>query len=233
MAVNAPYIGIDVYNGYGYINWDLVYGNIDFVMIKAGQGVRFVDASFDYNARSCERLGIPYGIYWFSEAYTVQAAHAEAVMCVDTLRNNGNPYNPTFPVAFDWERTDMTPTTPVASMVREFLNYVANYGYIPMVYASPLFLTTGGVLNGIYNDEIANGVYELWFARYINSDDPGYNYIGIWQKEKFYNIPGIAVSNTYGIDGDYGFKDYGNYMPPVPRPTTNRRMPLWMMLKHT
>ena len=231
MAVNAPYIGIDVYNGYGYINWDLVYGNIDFVMIKAGQGTGFIDPKFDYNARSCERLGIPYGVYWFSNAYTVQAAHAEAVVCVDTLLNNGNPYNPTFPVAFDWERTDAPSGTPIADMTRDFLDYVASYGFIPMVYANPALLNTA--LASIYANEIANGTYELWFARYTSSDTPGYNYIGIWQKELFYNIPGIAVSNTYGIDGDYGFKDYGNYMPPVPRPTTNRKMPLWMMLKHT
>ena len=160
MAVNAPYIGIDVYNGYGYINWDLVYGNIDFVMIKAGQGTGFIDPKFDYNARSCERLGIPYGVYWFSNAYTVQAAHAEAVVCVDTLLNNGNPYNPTFPVAFDWERTDAPSGTPIADMTRDFLDYVASYGFIPMVYANPALLNTA--LASIYANEIANGIGQTW-----------------------------------------------------------------------
>ena len=48
-------------------------------MLRAGYGQGNVDPKFGRNASECERLGIPFGIYWFSYAYTPEMAAKEAL----------------------------------------------------------------------------------------------------------------------------------------------------------
>ena len=58
--------GIDVSKHQGVINWDSVYGNIDYAIIRCGYGnddITQDDSQWYNNANACTRLGIPFGGY--------------------------------------------------------------------------------------------------------------------------------------------------------------------------
>ena len=68
-AVYRKVYDFSVHNG--RIDWDrLKESGVDFVMLRAGYGKNNIDERFYDNASACIRLGIPFGIYWFSYAYT-------------------------------------------------------------------------------------------------------------------------------------------------------------------
>ena len=61
----------------GEINWEMVKkADIHGVMLCAGYGGE-VDRFFRTNADCCEKLGIPFGVYWTSYAVTGRDAEAE------------------------------------------------------------------------------------------------------------------------------------------------------------
>ena len=76
-AVYRKVYDFSVHNG--RIDWDrLKESGVDFVMLRAGYGKNNIDERFYDNASACMRLGIPFGIYWFSYAYTEEMAEREA-----------------------------------------------------------------------------------------------------------------------------------------------------------
>lgn len=69
--MSTTYKGIDVSKWQGVIDWDKVKADgVEFAMLRAGYGQSGVDEQFERNAQECTRLGIPFGVYWFSYAYT-------------------------------------------------------------------------------------------------------------------------------------------------------------------
>ena len=71
--------GIDVSKWQGSVDWQAVKDDgIEFAMLRAGYGQGNIDPQFERNASECTRLGIPFGVYWFSYAYTPEMARREA-----------------------------------------------------------------------------------------------------------------------------------------------------------
>lgn len=74
--------GIDVSSGNGKIDWVKVRNSgIAFAVLRAGWGLDLVSQTDEYvleNARECDRLGIPYGLYLYSYALNESQAHSEA-----------------------------------------------------------------------------------------------------------------------------------------------------------
>ena len=68
--------GIDISEHNG--NIDLTKYKPEFVIIRAGYGIRHTDKKFMRNVKECQRLKIPYGVYWFSEALSADQAAQEA-----------------------------------------------------------------------------------------------------------------------------------------------------------
>ena len=61
----------------GEVSWEMVKkADIHGVMLCAGYGGE-VDRFFRANADCCEKLGIPFGVYWTSYAVTGRDAEAE------------------------------------------------------------------------------------------------------------------------------------------------------------
>ena len=59
--------GIDVSNYQGTVDWDMVKAaGIDFAILRVGPVYGKPDDSFERNAAECERLSIPYGVYYLS-----------------------------------------------------------------------------------------------------------------------------------------------------------------------
>ena len=71
--------GIDVSKWQGVVDWAKVKAaGVDFAMLRAGYGQGTADSEFAKNAAGCEAAGLPYGVYWFSYAYSAETAAAEA-----------------------------------------------------------------------------------------------------------------------------------------------------------
>ena len=92
--------GIDVSKWQGEIDWEKVKGaGVEFAMLRAGYGQGNADSMFARNAAGCEAAGLPYGVYWFSYAWSEESARAEAGSCLQLIRGRNIEY----PVAFDFE----------------------------------------------------------------------------------------------------------------------------------
>lgn len=81
--MDVIYNAIDVSKHQGKINWEAVKNaGVTHAMLRAGYG-RYknqVDPQFERNSAECERLGIQYGVYWYSYASTPAEARQEATL---------------------------------------------------------------------------------------------------------------------------------------------------------
>ena len=74
--------GIDVSEFQGQIDWGKVKADgVEFAILRCGFGMDVTsqdDKYIERNISECERLNIPYGVYLFSYANTVDKAKSEA-----------------------------------------------------------------------------------------------------------------------------------------------------------
>ncbi len=92
--------GIDVSEHNGVIDWEKVKASgVGFAMIRAGYGKGNIDKQFVRNAQECTRVGMPFGVYWFSYAVTEEEVEREAEHCLNAVK----PYHLDLPIAYDFE----------------------------------------------------------------------------------------------------------------------------------
>ena len=191
------WLGVDVSEYQGNIDWKKVASqNIRFTMIRIGarawgqKGQVFADARWAENLSGAKAAGLMTGVYFFSQAISVEEAQEEARFVLEKL--NGQSLD--LPIVFDWEfapdddaRTaNMTPEM-LNRCVIAFCEEVRAAGYQPMVYFNrdiawrmldlPLLQAQG---------------YPFWLAMY--SDTMTYPHrVNMWQ----YTSGGTVL----GIDG--------------------------------
>lgn len=201
--------GIDVSEHNGDIDWDRVKsaGDVKFAMIRAGYGMNAMDKRFKRNARECERVGIPYGVYWFSYAKTVKEAELEALKCLSVLEGHKIDY----PVAFDWEDDSLARARKAGYDIRgkilpsqfavTFLNVIRGK-YQAMLYTNKAFLDQ-------YFEKKLLENFDFWYANWKtpNFENPaGYEGVSadIWQYSSKGHVPGV-----YGdVDLNICYKEY-------------------------
>lgn len=193
--------GIDVSQFQGRINWEAVKAaGIRFAMLRAGYGAGTVDPEFNRNARECNRLGIPIGVYWFSYALNAEQAAREAEFCLNTIR----AYRIEYPVCYDFEMDSVAYAQSngvvvdrglATQFVQRFCETVESRKYYAMFYSNRNFLNT-------MFDETLTEKYDLWYAWY-NPELDGTN-CGIWQ----YTSKGAVNGVDGNVDRDQAFKDY-------------------------
>lgn len=235
MTVTETINGIDVshwQNDAGGIDWGAVAdAGYKFAMIKvAGRSIGddgnlYEDNYFRYNIEQATANGIKVGVYFFSQALSVQEAYEEASYTLNLIKD----YNITYPVAFDWETSsgyrtcDRLNKDELTSICEAFCDTVKSHGYQPMIYMSK-----NDWVNKVHTNKLTSK-YNVWLAwyfyKYYNSPsnrlyedgdevpdlDFGYN---IWQYTSTANIPGIngacdmnvAFATTYK-SGDTKTKD--------------------------
>lgn len=229
--------GIDVSSAQGVIDWNQVQDHIDFALIHINSGTsQTVESRFLYNASECQRLGIPFGSYWFCYDLTPQDAYNSGVAGAQILIQN-NLQN-TYPLYYDlertgdyqkpgsveyWEQHGITPTPAFAqSIIEAFCNGVESQG-----------VSTGLYFNAAMWNEFqysaflaAHPTWSRWVAAWYTTNPPSYTTWDFWQYDNRYTVPGIsgAVDMDYLNDG---------YVPPGPGPTpVARKMPIWFYLKY-
>ena len=164
-------LGIDISEYQGDINWKKVKADgIKFAFIRCGgrgysKGGIYTDKKFEQNVKNARAAGVKVGVYFFSQAITVEEAFEEASFAIGMC----NKFNIDLPVVMDWEtgydngkpyRTQVLKGEPFAKVIDAYCSTIASNGYTPAVY-----LCTDDINNrlGKYSGQIL-GKYKLWYA---------------------------------------------------------------------
>lgn len=217
----TPKFGVDVSDWQGVIDWEKAKADgVEFAILRAGYGQTGVDEYFERNAQECTRLGIPFGVYWFSYAYNITLAEREAERCIKMIEK----YEIAYPVAWDYEYDSYNHTvknygfapgkTLISDMARAFLEKIKAAGYYPALYANPDYLTNH------FDDDVAQR-YDIWLAQWpavANPNNKPTRAGGLWQYSNQGHIDGIPER----VDLDYAYYDYpaliGQPAEPEPEP---------------
>ena len=143
----AMAVVIDVSGHDGLIDWDSAKEHIDGVIIRIGYGNDYAyqdDKQAVQNMDECERLGIPYGVYIYSYAMTMQETESEISHTLRMLKGR----NPVRGVWFDMEDADEykknhgmdvyseEERTLLTDICIRFIEEMHSRGYITGVYAN-------------------------------------------------------------------------------------------------
>lgn len=165
------------------------------VGIRAGYGKNNVDQRYIANALACFNLAVKVLLYWFSYAYTVAMAAAEAGYAVVQARK----YWKSCPIAFDFEydsvnyarKNGIHVTKQLATdMAIAFLRVVKDAGYIPVIYTNRDYLNNYFDMGRI---TVELGIVYVWYARYTSKlSAEEIDMTDIWQFTSSGSIPGIS-----------------------------------------
>lgn len=198
--------GIDVSRYQGDINWSKVANDgVEYAFIRAGirgstEGKLLEDEKFQENIEGALENDIQVGVYFFTQAVTVEEAKEEAQFLLDLIE----PYDVTYPVVLDLEevtsknaRTAEMTKQEYTDNVVAFCEAVKKSGYTPMIYGN---LKTFMIMLDMEQLED----YEKWFAYYNTPVYFPYEF-GIWQYSSEGSIKGIKED----VDLNVCMKEYG------------------------
>lgn len=187
--------GVDVSVHQGVIDWASVASDgIEFAMIRIGnrgatEGIIYLDEQYEANIRGATEAGLDVGVYFFSQAVTVQEAEEEADFVLAMLGNTALAY----PVVYDHEpvsgvagRTDGLTRTQMTENARAFCERVSAAGYEPMIYGNKRDIAR-------FDLTALDGV-DVWFAEYGASYPSGQFDFTMWQYTNQGAVAGIDTS---------------------------------------
>lgn len=202
---------IDVSSWQGDVDWAKAKADgVEGAIIRLGYGWgNYADAKAQRNINECKRLGIPFGIYWYSYAYDANCARAEGNDVVAKLRQMGvDPNDLRYPVFYDLEQWSWAghapPTDPNVynGIADAWYNALQSGGYQNLgVYSYTNYL------NGPLNSASIHAKTR-WVAQYgaqmgftaFSTNDRGWQYTSSGQ------INGISGSVDMNAFGNKEFK---------------------------
>ena len=191
--------GVDVSNFQGTIDWNQVKAaGIEFAILKVGPVYGKPDSTFERNATECERLGIPYGVYYYSYARSVADANKEADRTLAWLGG----HHPSLPVYYDLEDNYILQDSnfskdKLAQIAQTFCNRMEAVGFKSGIYANLNWL------NNYLDSPSLNG-YDHWVAQYNWRCDYAGSY-SFWQYSSSGNVPGVngRCDMNYCFNGSF------------------------------
>ena len=192
--------GIDVSTYQGDIDWEKVAASgVKFVFIRLGyrgyeSGLLVKDDRFEDNIRGALQNGIAVGVYFVTQAISVEEAVEEAQFVMENIR----PYNVTWPIVLDIEdaASATARTAELSQQARTdhaiaFCETVKESGYTPMLYCNIRWFIEKLDITRITD-------YDKWFAQYFRK--PFFPYaFQVWQYSSTGRIDGIE-GNVAGGD---------------------------------
>lgn len=162
------------------------------VIMKVGPVNGKIDPKFLSRAKECEKLGIPYGAYYYGYATSEAAGRNEAKQAIGWLKGRKLSY----PVYYDAEEPGTQANSGKAA--RGFCNEIEKAGYWAGIYASESWWNS-------YLVKVVGDKYTKWVAKVKKADDgkpgtkPNVNRTDIWQyswKGRVDGIGGYCDVNT-------------------------------------
>lgn len=181
---NAKF-GIDISHHNGKILWDSVFSatqmiDVDFVIIKATEGIAFKDKRFKYNWKQLKRLGKKKAAYHFYNP------NRNSLVQFENFALNVEINEEDMPPVLDIE--SLSRIQSVSSLRKGLLKWLIkaeeHYGKKPIIYTGDAFYRKH--LKGHGFDE-----YPLWIANYNNVRKPKTKGTSIWQFTDKAKIKGI------------------------------------------
>lgn len=192
--------GIDVSSHQGEIDWERVKDSgVQFAMLRAGYGSGHEDGQFRRNASECNRIGLPFGVYWFSYAYNEGMARREAADCIRTIRE----YEVHYPVCMDFEYASVNYAAKhgvrvgralATAIVETFCKKVEEEKYFAMYYSNLDYMRR------MLEPELKE-TYALWYAQYAS--EPSATGMALWQYRDNGRVDGISGR----VDMDIAYYD--------------------------
>lgn len=189
--------GMDVSFWQGLIDWDKVKasGQIEFAFIRVAHGGG-MDTYYSRNLSEANRVGIPVGVYFYSEAKTLNQARKDAQTTINAIKN----YKITYPVVIDIEDNSQLSLTNTrrTNIVQTFADTVKAAGYQPMIYCNTYWAKHYINMSGL------QGV-DAWIAEWAPNWTTSVAR-DIWQVTDQGEVNGIKGK----VDLDFAFKQYGS-----------------------
>ena len=204
----AMAVVIDVSGHDGLIDWDSAKEHIEGVIIRIGYGNDYAyqdDKQAVQNMDECERLGIPYGVYIYSYAMTMQETESEISHTLRMLKGR----NPVRGVWFDMEDADEykknhgmdvyseEDRTLLTDICIRFIDEMHSRGYITGVYANYDYYKNVLDTNRLYMTEGFN----MWLAHW-DVEEPDMDCM-MWQF-------GAYRIGDHEFDGNIYYADYSS-----------------------
>jgi len=187
-------LGVDVSHMQGKIDWEAVADDgVEFAIIRAGgrgygvdTGTLYEDTRFHKNLKGAQTAGLQVGVYFFSQAISVQEAEEEAQFLLEML--DGTELGG--PVVFDWEnidydtaRTDHVDAATLTEAALTFCRVIEQAGYQPMIYLNQYMAY-------LRYDLAQASQYPFWLAQYSEKPDFPYEF-WMWQYTDQGRVDGI------------------------------------------
>jgi GH25 family lysozyme M1 (1,4-beta-N-acetylmuramidase)/Na+-transporting methylmalonyl-CoA/oxaloacetate decarboxylase gamma subunit len=184
--------GIDVSKYQGTIDWDKVRDDdVEYAFVRLGirgyeSGKIVIDENFDENMRGAYDAGIATGVYFFTQAVSVEEAVEEAEFVIENI----SEYDVQYPVVIDVEaignskgRADTISREDRTEAVISFCETIRQAGYTPMIYGNVKCFTKMLDLTRLED-------YEKWYAFYDDYMYIPYN-VSCWQYSDKGTVSGI------------------------------------------
>ena len=197
--------GIDVSKYQGTIDWSAVKEEgIEYAFILLGlrgyESAKIVlDEYYEANMKGANSAGVAAGVYFFTQAVTVEEAKEEADFVIEHLAG----YDVSCPVVFDVERisggkgrADQLTKEERTDITIAFCEAVKAAGYTPMIYGNVVCFTRLLDMTKL-ND------YEKWYAFYDDYMYMPYN-VSCWQ----YTEKGLVDGIPGNVDLNISFKTW-------------------------
>lgn len=189
--------GVDVSEHNQNIDWDKLKDETDFAIIRVGyrsygKGEIFEDKTAKQNLKSAKKAGVPVGVYFYSQAVTVEEAEEEADFVIKTIKH----MKVELPVFIDYEYaygSDGQITGRLAEaglsaqeatdILNAFCARITSADYEAGVYASTYFYNEKLLPSRLHKDTVK------WVADYNESITYTGDY-DIWQYSKTGSLSG-------------------------------------------
>ena len=205
-CLTAPsLLGVDVSSYQRDVDWEKVKeAGVEFAMLRAGfrgygqAGILKEDSKVRQNYERAAAAGLRVGVYFFSQATSVEEAVEEAKFLLDIIGD----WELQMPVAYDWEcladdyRTVGVDSRTVTDCAIAFCEEIEKAGFDTMVYFNPSQSRTDMFLAELVD-------HGFWLAMY--SENMNYEYkVDMWQYTNQGSVPGIKGKADINLYFPYG-----------------------------
>lgn len=197
--------GIDVSEHNGELDWQMLAQKFDFAFIRVGyrgygNGDICEDKYAKDNLKAAQKAGIPFGVYFYTQAVSEKEAKAEADFVLSMIKH----YDLALPVVIDFEypadengiHTGRLADKNLGAkdntkIIKAFCDRVEDKGYISGLYASSSVLKNSIHLKDIndstiiwaadYNDKVTYDIdYTIWqYSKTGQTEGNGSKYIDL------------------------------------------------------
>ena len=202
---DKPMIGLDVSAWSETVDWAKVKADgIEFAIIRTAHRGGKIDPYGERNMSECERLGIPYGIYYYSTAVNNAEADNDVKVMLQTVKN----HNPKLGLYIDIEATDAyeaafgniysdSARRKITDLTKRIVNKIKAAGYTAGVYANEHYMK-----NVLYMNEMPD---IKWVAKYYTNTASDTNLLDI--SGKGYKIWQFTDAGTVNGVPNKGYAD--------------------------